>query len=72
MKRYGRELDFISIIHPEGKKLETIEDKEVREHMNEEVFTLNSLSIGNQTFIASGMNSFVVRLKNPRIIKNDL
>ena len=68
MDRYGRELHFISRISGDGKKLENIENEEVPEHLNQEVFTMNCLSITNQTFIASGMSSYVVRLKNPRLL----
>lgn len=65
MKRYGSELVFISRIFGNGKQIEIIEDVEISGTMKEEIYELNSLSISNKTFIASGMASYVVKLKNP-------
>jgi hypothetical protein len=67
MDRYGRELHFISRISGDGKKLKNIENEEVAKHLNQQVFIMNCLSISNQTFIASAMSTYVVRLKNPRL-----
>lgn len=65
MKRYGSELIFISRIFGNGKQIEIIEDVEISGIAKEEIYELNSLSISNRTFIASGMASYVVKLKNP-------
>lgn len=65
MKRYGSELIFISRIFGNGKQIEIIEDVEITGTLTEEVFELNRLSISNQTYIASGMSTYVVKLKNP-------
>ncbi len=63
MTRYGCELIFISRIDSDGKgimpvleKSTTVEDKEI--------FILNRLSISKDTFIASSISTFVVKLKN--------
>lgn len=65
MERYGSELIFISRIFGNGKQIEIIEDVEITCLAKQEVFTLNRLSISNGTYIASGMSSYVVKLKNP-------
>lgn len=65
MKRFGSELIFISRIFGNGKQIEIIDDIEITGIIKEELFKLNSLSISNGTFIASGMSSYVVKLKNP-------
>jgi len=65
MDRYGSELIFISRISGDGKKIEILEDTNNERFTNDEKFELNSLSISNRTFIASGMASYVVKLKNP-------
>lgn len=65
MKRYGSELIFISRIFGSGKAIEIIEDIDMTGTATEEVYELNSLSISNQTYVASGMATYVVKLKNP-------
>lgn len=72
MERFGSELIFISTISGDGKSLQLCDEKEEgeerKEWRNKEVFKLNSLSMSNRTFIASGMTSYVVKLKNdPKI-----
>lgn len=63
-KAYGHELIFISWIKRDGSGVEPI--KESMSHLDKDVFTLQSLSITNKTFIASEFNSYVVKLKiNP-------
>lgn len=64
MERFGSELIFISRISGDGKKTELIDDSEM-DYDKKEIFKLNSLSITNGTYIASGMSSYVVKLKNP-------
>jgi hypothetical protein len=66
MKRYGRELEFISKISGDGKAIEL--NPEVNEYELKELYKLNCLSIGNQTFTAGAMSTYIVKLKNPRII----
>ena len=63
MKRFGSELNFISRISGDGQKL----DKDIKriKYREKDIFNLNRLSISNNTYIASGFNSYVVRLKNP-------
>lgn len=65
MERFGSELIFISRISGDGKKIESVELKEFVDYCKTELFKLNSLSISNGTYIASGMSSYVVKLKNP-------
>lgn len=65
MERFGSELIFISIIFGDGKKIEIIENETIQTHSETELYKLNSLSISNGTYIASGMCSYVVKLKNP-------
>lgn len=67
MERYGSELLFISVIAADGFSLDTCISKKTIELLSEEKFTLNSLSISKRTYIASGINSYVVKLKNPPI-----
>jgi len=69
MERFGSELVFISRIKGDGKSIETMSDNELSEYDKKEVFELNSLSISNGTYIASGMSSYVVKLKNPPLQK---
>ena len=65
MERFGSELIFISRISSDGKKIEVIEDKETTKFCHKELYKLNCLSISCGTYIASGMSSYVVKLKNP-------
>lgn len=65
MDRYGSELIFISRISGTGKHIEILQNDKTERFTNDEKFELNSLSISNGTYIASGMSSYVVRLKNP-------
>lgn len=57
MERFGSELIFISRIIGHGKRLEIIEDFNNLETIQSEIFKLNSLSISNMTYVASGMNT---------------
>ena len=63
MKKYGNELIFISQIDGNGLNVYPCSNyrNEIRD---KQIFQINSLSLSNMTFIASGFNSYVVRLKN--------
>ena len=65
MERYGSELVFISRICGDGKEIKKIGENENIDFIQDELFKLNSLSISNRTYIASGMSTYVVKLKNP-------
>jgi len=76
MEKFGKELEFISFIKRDGTgvimiggewNVELEEPKtDNMSYVDEEVFRVEVLSLSNKTFIASGFNSFVVRLKiNP-------
>lgn len=65
MERFGSELIFISRIFGNGKQIEIIENATNKTYSETELYKLNSLSISNGTYIASGMSSYVVKLKNP-------
>jgi hypothetical protein len=64
MKRYGSELEFLFHIVPDGSEVRDVKDEQL-EAVNSDMFELNRLSISEDTYIASGFNSFVVKLKNP-------
>ena len=57
----GSDLIFISQIKRDGSGVELV-DKEYWKFLKGETFNLNRLSITHDTYIASGFNSFVVRL----------
>ena len=59
MRKNANQLEFISRINRDGSGVSTVDEKEV---LNED-FKLNSLSISEKTYIASGMNSYVVKIK---------
>jgi len=73
MKKKGKKLDFISFIKrdgsgtiPIGTEWDTTKEypkiDEVS-YLNDEVFRVKLLSMEEETFIARGFNSFVVKLK---------
>tara|TARA_R110002153_G_scaffold266685_1_gene430211 strand:- start:1113 stop:1331 length:219 start_codon:yes stop_codon:yes gene_type:complete len=62
MKKKGKDLIFLNCIKGDGKSVCMVK-KRLIELMKEDVFNVNCLSITNKTFIASGFNSFVVKLK---------
>jgi hypothetical protein len=69
MKKRGNELDFICQINRDGSGVSSISDS-YRELLVKEDgffndFKLSRLSITEDTWIASGFNSFVVKLKHP-------
>lgn len=64
MKKFSKELEFISLIKRDGSGTEQIPKKmleNIYDKNNE--FEINPLSLSSKTYIASGFNSFVVRLK---------
>lgn len=63
MNRLGKELEFISWIKRDGSGIKMVKKKLIK-IMQEHTFEINHLSITQKTFIASGFNSFVVKLKN--------
>lgn len=62
MVKLGKELEFISWIKRDGSGTKMVKKKLI-ELMQEDTFRVNCLSLTEKTFIASGFNSFVVRLK---------
>ena len=68
MKRLGKELKFISWIGREGEGTKPV-TKEHIELMQDNSFRINCLSLTYKTYIASGFNSFVVKLKNEQLTK---
>lgn len=75
MKHFGKDLDFISWIKRDGsgtimigsewdssKDYPKVDDVS---YLDNDLFDLGILSLTNQTFIASGFNSFVVKIKKP-------
>jgi len=62
MKKLGKELKFISWIKRDGSGTKMVKKKLI-ELMQEDIFDVNCLSLTEKTFIASGFNSFVVKLK---------
>jgi hypothetical protein len=79
MEKLGKQLKFISFIKRDGSGTVTC-GSEWNEKMDipkiddmsyedDNIFTLHCLSMTEQTFIAHGFNSFVVRLKRTRLRK---
>ena len=73
MKYKGTQLEFISFIKRDGtgvimvgtewdknKDYPKVDDMS---YLDEDIFEVNCLSLSNKTFIASGFNSFVVRIR---------
>lgn len=63
MKKWGHELIFVSRINRDGSGTSTCNKKTI-EWYQDEIFEIKTLSLSEKTYIASGFNSFVVRLKN--------
>ena len=68
-KAKAKDLDFISWIKRDGSGTEPVPDDMLESMLNnkfskDDEYKLNVLSLSNKTFIASGFNSFVVKLKN--------
>lgn len=75
IKYLGKDLQFISWIKRDGSgtlpcnvgtwnKSDNTPKLDNMEYLNNDEFVLTSLSLSNETFIASGFNSFVVKIKN--------
>ena len=62
MTRTGKNLIFISRIKFDGQGIEPF-DSDWLEHVAEQRFRLNCLSVSDGTWIASGMSTYVVKLK---------
>ncbi len=62
MKKLGKELVFISWIKRDGSGVKMVR-KRLIELMQGETFEITILSLSKKTYIASGFNSFVVKLK---------
>lgn len=58
----GKKLIFLYKISGDGSRVNDIKDVD-HSSMNKEKFRMSSLSIRNGTFIASSMNSFIVKIK---------
>jgi hypothetical protein len=68
MTKKAHELEFISRIKRDGSETVPMTDEDLEFHANNlsamnEKYKINQLSIGQKTFIASGFNSYVVKLK---------
>jgi hypothetical protein len=74
MRKKGKNLEFISWIKRDGSgtiPVGTEWDEDMNfpktddvSYLDDEYFSLTSLSLSKGTFIASGFNSWVVKLKN--------
>lgn len=58
----GKDLEFISIIHRDGKGVTDVSEKDMS-HEDNTNFKLTCLSISNQTYIASEFLTYVVKKK---------
>lgn len=63
MKKFGSELIFISQIMRNGSGTMPIDDSTVPEFVRSDLFKITRLSIIEATYIASGFNTYVVKLK---------
>lgn len=71
MKKKGKKLEFISLIKRDGSGTIPIGSKNLKNYpqtacviyLNEVKFKLTTLSLSEETFIASEFNSYVVKLK---------
>lgn len=66
MRKKSKDLQFISRIKSDGSGVELISEKENETLQNDKIdneYELNSLSLLYKTFVASGFNSFVVKIK---------
>lgn len=63
MIRLGKELEFISQIKRDGSGVKKV-SKGIVKVMQNDNFPMTCLSITEGTYIATGFNSFVVKLKN--------
>lgn len=63
MRRKGKDLHFISSINRDGSGTEKVSE-DIVNFIENEWFEVNRLSITLNTYIASGFNSYVVKLKD--------
>tara|TARA_R110000851_G_scaffold314677_1_gene476840 strand:- start:926 stop:1132 length:207 start_codon:yes stop_codon:yes gene_type:complete len=68
MRKKASELKFISWIKRDGSGTEQVPKSMLKMMLENDItknneFEINSLSLSNNTYIASGFNSFVVKLK---------
>jgi hypothetical protein len=66
MKKYGRELQFISLVKRDGSGTLPVKP-DLLEAIQEERFKVICLSMSEKTFIAFNFNCYVVRLKPEEI-----
>lgn len=59
----GKDLKFISVIHRDGSGTTNVENDDMS-HYDNDYFRMSHLSLSRGTYIASEMNSYVVKLKN--------
>jgi hypothetical protein len=69
MKKLPKDLEFISWIKRDGSGTQPVPESMLDCMLNNELankrkFKITPLSLSRKTFIASGFNSFVVKLKN--------
>ncbi|MBK7362894.1 MAG: hypothetical protein IPJ01_11400 [Micavibrio sp.] len=67
----GSRLEFISWIKRDGSGTESVTE-EYAKTMNDDKFEVNCLSLSENTHIASGFNSFVVKIKKADITEKQL
>lgn len=58
----GKKLIFLGMIDPKGNSIADVSKKDLS-CWNDDFFALNRLSLTFDTYIASGMYSYVVKLK---------
>ena len=58
----GEKLHFISVIHRDGSGTTNVESED-HSHLNNDNFKMSCLSISKGTYIASEINSYVVKIK---------
>lgn len=68
MKKKANELEFISWINRDGSGTKKVPKSMLKMMLENDLakddeFEINALSMTNKTYIASGFNSFVVKLK---------
>lgn len=73
MRKLGKELEFISLVKRDGSGTIPVGTRWTKDtdhprtdnvsYMDKDEFEVNALSMTHKTFIASGFNTWVVRLK---------
>lgn len=76
MEALGKELEFISLIKRDGSGVVPVPSPWTSEsphaktddmsYLDDTLFTINIMSLSCGTYIASGFNTWVVKLKNPK------